>query len=521
MVEDSLDDATLNLLELRRHGFSVCHARVHTKKAMMQALTEQTWDVVLADHVMPGFTSLEALQFLQGYDPDLPCIIVSGAIGEEAAIVIMHDGAVDYVNKNYLARLGPAVTRALEETETKRGRRNAEEALKRAHAELERRVEERTAELSVANRKLRASEKTFATAFHGSPTPTVITNLKTGQIIDINQSFLHMSKYRKDEVSAHTIQEFAGLEKRKFATDKSPHEYSAANVEIDLHTKFGEARHILMSSAHIDLAGEHCVLDTLVDITERKKVEEALLSYQGILEYQKRELAEANHLKSEFLAKVSHELRTPLTAIIGFSALLKDEDFSGVLNSGQREHIAFIVEASEHLYALINDLLDLSKIEAGMMELQQSPIDLSDVVTNALSMVSVEAQKKALHLSIEVPDGIAPVRADIRKVKQILYNLLSNAVKYTPAEGSIKLIVKDGMSDVRVEVGDTGPGITQKDQKRLFKPFVQLKNSVTEAHEGTGLGLALTKELVELHGGKLWLHSRIGRGSTFGFSLPR
>jgi PAS domain S-box-containing protein len=523
MAEDSLDDAELNALELRRHGFTVSYTRVDTLEALIQALTEQVWDVVLTDHAMPRLTSLDVLQYLRDHNPDLPCIVVSGAIGEEAAVIVMRSGTVDYVNKDYLTRLGPAVTRALQEGESKRARRNAEEALKRAHAELERRVEERTAELSVANLRLRDSEKRFATAFHASPTPTLITNLGTGQVIDVNQSFLRMTRYQSDEVIGRKIPEvalFFKLEGPDFAPEKRPDASHIPTTEVGLRTKWGEVRYMLMSSALIDVNGEPCSLDTLVDISERKKVEEALRSYQEILEHQKAKLEQANNLKSEFLAHVSHELRTPLTAIVGFSDLLKDEDY-GPLNSVQREHVAFVIEAGQHLLALVNNLLDLSKIESGMMELHQSSVDLAEVVANALGMVSVQAQEKALQLSIEVPAGITPIIADVQKVKQILYNLLSNAVKFTPTGGRIKLVVREDKGEVRVEICDTGPGIARTDQKRLFKPFTQLKNLSNDAYEGTGLGLALTKQLVELHEGRVWLRSCVGQGSTFGFSLPR
>jgi len=263
------------------------------------------------------------------------------------------------------------------------------------------------------------------------------------------------------------------------------------------------------------------VVVVATDVTERKQAEDRLLRYQGVLEQQNAELARADTLKDEFLATMSHELRTPLTAVIGYSELLRDPAFSGATAAQRDEYLAIIAESGHHLLALINDLLDVSKIEAGMMELHPVPLDLRATVTAALALIEGQARKKDQCLTATVPPGLAPLSADARKVKQILYNLLANAVKYTPSEGEIRLEVFDDETEVRVEVQDTGPGITPEDQARLFRPFVQLRNPQADAFDGTGLGLVLTKQLVELHGGRMWLRSRAGMGSTFGFSLPR
>lgn len=257
------------------------------------------------------------------------------------------------------------------------------------------------------------------------------------------------------------------------------------------------------------------------DVSERREAERVLLRYQGVLEGQNAELARMSELKDEFIAKMSHELRTPLTAIIGFAELLHDESYVGPISSQQREYVGIILSASGHLLTLINDLLDLSKIEAGMMQLEPELVDLRGAVANALSIIDREARKKALNVQARLPATLPPLSADARKVRQILYNLLSNAVKYTPEAGHVELVVIDGSQEVRIEIRDNGPGIAPEDRQRLFQPFVQLDNAADSPIEGTGLGLALTKQLVELHGGRVWLHSQVGRGSTFGFSLPR
>lgn len=258
------------------------------------------------------------------------------------------------------------------------------------------------------------------------------------------------------------------------------------------------------------------------DVTERRRAERVLLHYQRMLERQNGQLARAVRAKDEFLAHMSHELRTPLTAILGFSDLLQDPYF-GALNAKQREYAETISSAGEHLLSLINDLLDLSKIEAGGMALYPSAISLADTVAEAVAVIEGQAQKKSLRLRTDVPPALPPLSADARKVKQILYNLLSNAVKFTPAQGEVELYVREREGEVCVEVRDTGPGISPEQQALLFKPFSQLRAAEAELQgmTGTGLGLALTKQLVELHGGRVWLRSRVGRGSTFGFSLPR
>lgn len=263
------------------------------------------------------------------------------------------------------------------------------------------------------------------------------------------------------------------------------------------------------------------VVVVATDVTERKQAETVLLRYQHTLQGRNDELLRLSRLRDEFVAKISHELRTPLTAVIGFSELLLGDECSCPEGARQQSYAATILEASHHLLALINDLLDLSKIEAGMMELRPGPVDLSAAVANALTIIGGQARSKELRLDTKLPDDLPPLSADERRVRQILYNLLSNAVKYTPTAGYIQLAVYDAPDEVRVEVRDTGPGIPEAEQARLFQPFSQLRDPETDAFEGTGLGLALTKQLVELHGGRVWLHSRVGQGSTFGFSLPR
>jgi signal transduction histidine kinase len=233
-----------------------------------------------------------------------------------------------------------------------------------------------------------------------------------------------------------------------------------------------------------------------------------------------RQLEIANQHKSEFLANMSHELRTPLNAIIGFSEVLLERMF-GELNDKQDDYLKDIFSSGKHLLSLINDILDLSKIEAGRMELEVDSFDVPAALDNALTLVRERAQRHGIGLQLQVAPEVGEMRADERKFKQILLNLLTNAVKFTPDGGKVQVRARwrDG-DGLEVAVSDTGIGIAKDDQAAVFEEFRQVGRHYTNKQEGTGLGLALTKRFVELHGGTLTLESELGKGSTFTFTLP-
>ena len=227
----------------------------------------------------------------------------------------------------------------------------------------------------------------------------------------------------------------------------------------------------------------------------------------------------ASRHKSEFLANMSHELRTPLNAIIGFSEVLVERMF-GELNEKQEEYLKDIMDSGRHLLSLINDILDLSKIEAGRMELELSDFDLPEAIANALALVRERAIRRGITLDRVVDERLGDIRADERKVKQVLLNLLSNALKFTPEGGRID--VRAGVAEEMAEISvtDTGVGIAPEDQDAIFEEFRQVGSADKKA-EGTGLGLALSRKFIELHGGRIWVRSQVGVGSTFTFTLPQ
>ncbi len=227
----------------------------------------------------------------------------------------------------------------------------------------------------------------------------------------------------------------------------------------------------------------------------------------------------ANRHKSEFLANMSHELRTPLNAVIGFSEVLIERMF-GEVNPKQEEYLQDILSSGKHLLSLINDILDLSKIEAGRMELEAQPFDLPAALDNALTLIKERAARNSIALDVHVDPRIGEILADERKIKQVLLNLLSNAVKFTPEGGKITMSAVMNGKSVEVSVADTGIGIAAADQETVFEEFRQVGTDYARKREGTGLGLALARRLVELHGGKLSLQSELGKGSTFTFTIP-
>jgi len=232
-----------------------------------------------------------------------------------------------------------------------------------------------------------------------------------------------------------------------------------------------------------------------------------------------RQLEVANKHKSEFLANMSHELRTPLNAIIGFSEVLLERLF-GELNEKQDDYLKDIHSSGRHLLSLINDILDLSKIEAGRMELEVSSFDLASALSNAMTLVRERAQRHDIALEQQVDPQLGEIAADERKFKQILVNLLTNAVKFTPDGGRIDVKARREEDNVVVAVHDTGIGIAPEDQAAVFEEFRQVGRDYTNKQEGTGLGLALTRKFVELHGGRIWVESEPGKGSTFTFTIP-
>jgi PAS domain S-box-containing protein len=256
------------------------------------------------------------------------------------------------------------------------------------------------------------------------------------------------------------------------------------------------------------------------DVTERKRLDQVLLEKNAELESARSAAEITNLAKSDFLANMSHELRTPLNSVIGFSEVLQDQMF-GPINKKQQEYVNNILTSGRHLLSLINDILDLSKVESGKMELEPSTFSLRESLDASMMMLREKAMKAGIELHLDLaPEADVSIVADQRKLKQILFNLLSNAVKFTHAAGTVDVIaVRDG-DFIEITVADSGIGIREEDIQKLFQAFTQLESVYTKGFEGTGLGLALSRQMVELHGGRIWVRSEFGKGSRFSFTVP-
>ena len=250
----------------------------------------------------------------------------------------------------------------------------------------------------------------------------------------------------------------------------------------------------------------------------------------------------ANRAKSDFLANMSHELRTPLNSIIGFSEVMRDGT-AGAITDDQKEYLNDIWESGKHLLRLINDILDLAKVEAGKMELELSEFDVGETIRSCLLLFKGKTMRHSIKLSEDIPANIGSITADERKIKQVILNLFGNAFKFTPDRGSVNVQARrvsnvgairrvaheEGRGSasplqerdfVEISVFDTGIGIAPEDMEKLFQPFQQLESTLTKKNEGTGLGLKLCKDFVELHGGRIWAESELGKGSRFIFVIP-
>jgi PAS domain S-box-containing protein len=374
-------------------------------------------------------------------------------------------------------------------------------------------------ELSASREQLRASERQYRLVFEHNPQPSFVYDRETLRIVVVSNAAIACYGYSREEFLSMTIRDLSPEEEREELDNyiAGPGDGALRGLvrRAWLHRyKDGSLVDVEVTSDDIVLDGRACRIVLCQDVTARNRAiaELAVARDQAV---------EASKVKSAFLANVSHEIRTPMNGVIGMNELLLDTD----LDDEQRSYAEQVARSGDQMMAIINDILDLSKIEAGQFELDVADFDLRDAIGQACAAASFEAHAKGLQLTVQFDDQLpASVRGDGRRLQQILLNLVANAVKFT-AEGSVAVSVT-GRPDsgdgpmVRIDVADTGIGIDPQALDRMFEPFTQADASTTRNYGGTGLGLAIARELTERMGGRIGASSQPGRGSCFWFELP-
>jgi PAS domain S-box-containing protein len=491
LVEDSSRDSELIVYELVRGGFTPDWRRIETEAAMREALEADDWDLVISDYSLPQFNGLAALGVLRSLEKDIPFIIVSGTIGEETAVEVMKAGANDYLMKNNLIRLVPAVSRELAEAKTRHERRQAEEIVQLHNA--------------------------------------IVTNMMEGiqlarlddlKIIYTNPRFDEMFGYRKGELIGKNVgllnaageQSAEGTVERISGSLMESGRWSGELCNLKKDGTIFWTRALVSKLQHPRLGSLSITVQE--DITERKRAEEALRSAKEAAE-------EANRAKSIFLANMSHEIRTPMNSIMGMAHLLS----STSLTEEQQQYLDLMHYSARNLQALIDDILNLSHIESGKVNINETVFDPVELVEKCARLLEPAATKKGLKIRRELSGDVErECLGDPMRLRQVLLELLNNAIKYT-SSGEIcmrleKTLQEDRQPFLEISVSDTGPGIPSDKLDAIFESFVQLNMTTTKETSGTGLGLSIVRKLMELMGGSVDVRSEAGRGSVFTCTLP-
>lgn len=359
-----------------------------------------------------------------------------------------------------------------------------------------------------------AKEAMFQGVFLSSPVPLCMIDFPTQSLLRANTRMVALLGLQDDEWPGASASEFF-IDETVFEDIALilREEHAVLQKEIHVKSRDGSLKWALLSARRFAMNDGDAVLASLVDITDQKKKSNDLAVANA-------EAQKANFAKSQFLANMSHELRTPLNAIIGFSDIMESEVFGKIDNQRYAGYISDIKSSGVHLLSIINEILDLSKIEAGKEDLYEEEVDLNDVAQIAARLVRHHAQEKKIKLDVDISNGELILMADERAIKQIILNLLSNAIKFTPEGGSIAVMTAQITDHIVVQVCDTGIGISADELGTIADPFVQLESTLTNANAGTGLGLSIATRLADLHGGRIEFESVVGEGTTASLILP-
>ncbi|WP_197074581.1 PAS domain S-box protein [Methanosarcina sp. WH1] len=364
-----------------------------------------------------------------------------------------------------------------------------------------------------AEKLIKESESRYSFLFQNNRAVIMLLDPETGNILDANSAACVYYGYPREKMLSLNIADINILPKEQILEGLEQEKSRDINHFYFIHRlSNGVLRDVERYSYPILMDGKKLLFAIVSDITDNRKMQSELMKA-------KMEAELASKTKSEFLASMSHELRTPLNSIIGFSDMLLTQNF-GPLNDKQLRYVSNISMSGNHLLKLINDILDLSKVEAGKMELKVEEFSVSDLISEVKALLTPLASKKDIQILSTVDKELTTIRADRMKFRQILYNLVDNAIKFTPKDGYVIVEARIEEDQAKIVVRDTGVGISEAEAKKVFQPFTQLENSEYGEQKGTGLGLSLVKKFVEMHAGKIWVESEFEEGSKFIFTIP-
>ncbi|MGI5247265.1 ATP-binding protein [Dactylosporangium sp. CA-139066] len=487
LIEDNADDAELLVLELRRAGFQPACRRVEAREEFRAALRDGGGppDIILADYSLPRFNALEALEMLRADGYEIPVIVVSGALSEESCVDALRHGAVDYLLKDRLSRLGSAVQHALSQRRLLADRRRA--------------------------------ELTFRAAFDHAPVGMAVTDL-AGRVLQVNQELSRMTGLEPDDFLPAMICE----DDRPLVAERLKRLVAGEADKVTKELRLCRADGSLVwgqYSASLIGGEAGSVVHQIADVTDRRRAEEALQRQAEKLARTNSDLQELDRLKSEFVATVSHELRTPLTSIRGYTEILADSDATA-LGPTERKIVGIIDRNGRRLLDLIEDLLTFSRIESGTLTLTLGPVRIRGLVDAACEAIRPAMEAAGLQLTLDVDEHIPVVQGDAEQLERVVLNLLDNAVKFSEPAGTVTVTGRERDGEVVLWVRDTGVGIPDNEQGMIFNRFFRTADAQKRAIKGSGLGLAISKAIVEAHGGWIALESIEGSGTTVGFGLP-
>jgi PAS domain S-box-containing protein len=500
IIEDSEDDTLLVLLQIEKGGYKIVYERVETASEMKAMLCERTWDIILSDYKMPHFNGIEALSIFKESGIDIPFIIISGTIGEELAVEAMKAGAHDYIMKNNLHRLLPAIDRELRESEIRAERKLLEQ--KQLLAEAERKSDEKYRYIFD-----NISDGIFLLE---------VTEDHRFRNLEMNNAFIELTGIDRNSIVGKYIEEAMPLEnanatiaKYRFCVEKG----CPLEEEIELELAAGKR---IYQSTLIPIRNKegriHRIVGIIHDITNRKHAEEEV-------ELKNKQLIKLNAEKDKFFSIIAHDLRDPFYSFSGLADLMANKLKSLSMDEIQEFSVS-MRDSVIHTSRLLENLLQWARVQQGSMPFSPELLNLDREVNECISTAMGSAKNKDIEISYDIPVELK-VFADSNILQTTIRNIVSNAVKFTPKGGKIHLFAKTiPKGFVEISIRDTGIGMTNEMANNLFRLDVKTNREGTEGEPSTGLGLLLCKEFVEKHGGNIWVESKEGKGSTFYFKLP-